>query len=160
MELFSLDPGLAIWTWISFGILFFILSRYVFPVLMGNLREREKKIARSVDNADRIQQRLAEIDLEYEKTIADARKEADDMLVQTRQEVEELRQKLLVKAEEEARDIVEQTRHKMEEERQIMLQNLQQEIARFVCDTSERVIGTSFTSDRDRDWARELVKTL
>ena len=54
MALFKIDPGLAIWTWIVFGALLFLLQRYVFPNLLRSVRNREATIARSVDNAARI----------------------------------------------------------------------------------------------------------
>ncbi|MCK5735600.1 MAG: ATP synthase F0 subunit B, partial [Spirochaetaceae bacterium] len=62
MNLFTLDPGLVIWTWISFGILFVILWKFVFPPLMENLKNREKTIAKSIDDAAAIQKRLEEIE--------------------------------------------------------------------------------------------------
>ena len=106
MELFKLDPGLAIWTWIAFGILFFILWKFAFPVLIGNIKEREKLIAKSVDDADEIEKRLKEINIEYAEIIKKARTEADGILLETRKESDLLKRKLLLKAEEEAADIV------------------------------------------------------
>ncbi len=160
MELFKLDPGLAIWTWISFGILLLILWKFVFPSLIGNIKEREKLIAKSVDNADEIQKRLDEINKEYAVIIKRARSEADGILLETRKESDVLKKKLLLKAEQEASDIVEKTKDKMLEERDSLILSLQNEIADFVCDVSAKIVDTSFTSDKDREWALELAKSL
>ena len=160
MELFKLDPGLAIWTWISFGILLLILWKFVFPPLMGNIKEREKLIAKSVDNADEIQKRLDDINKEYAVIIQKARSEADGILLETRKESDVLKKKLLLKAEQEAADIVEQTKEKMLEERDSLILSLQNEIADFVCDVSAKIVDTSFASDKDREWALELAKSL
>ena len=160
MELFKLDPGLAIWTWIAFGILFFILWKFAFPVLIGNIKEREKLIAKSVDDADEIEKRLKEINIEYAEIIKKARTEADGILLETRKESDLLKRKLLLKAEEEAADIVIQIKDKMSKEREALLLALQGEIADFVCNTSAHIVETSFTSEKDHDWAMELVKTL
>ena len=160
MELFKLDPGLAIWTWISFGILFFILWKFAFPALIGNIKERENLIAKSVDNADEIQKRLNDINTEYAGIIKKAKSEADSILLETRKESDILKKKLLLKAEQEAADIVKNTKDKMLEERESVLLSLQNEIAVFACDVSEKIVDSSFTSDKDREWAMELAKSL
>ena len=160
MELFKLDPGLAIWTWISFGILFFILWKFAFPALIGNIKAREKLIAKSVDDAEEIQQRLNEIDTEYSEIIKKARSKADGILLETRKESDVSKKKLLLKAEQEAADIVKHTKDKMLEERESLILSLQNEIADFVCDTSAMIVDSSFTSDKDREWALELAKSL
>jgi len=41
-----------------------------------------------------------------------------------------------------------------------MLQTLQEELADFVCLGAERVVGSSFTSDKDKALARDLVDAL
>ena len=160
MELFKLDPGLAIWTWISFGILLLILWKFAFPSLIGNIKEREKLIAKSVDNADEIQKRLDDINTEYVGIIKKARSEADSILLETRKESDILKKKLLLEAEQEAENIIIKTKEKMSEERESLIRNLQGEIADFVCDTSAKIVDSSFTSDKDCEWALELAKSL
>ncbi len=160
MELFTLDPGLVIWTWITFGILFFILWKFVLPSLMGSIKNREDMIARSVDDAEEIQKRLEGIKKEQAAIIEKARAQADKILSETRKESEVLRMKLLKKAEKEAAAVVAQARIRAAEEREVLLQSLQTELADFVCDASEKIVGTSFTSEKDHVLAEELAKTL
>lgn len=160
MELFSLEPGLAIWTWISFGLLFFILWKFVFPGLLGSIKEREKKIAGAVDKAEEIENRLVEIEKEHKEIIAGARSEADGILRKTREESEVLRKKLLKKAEDEAQTMLAEARMKIAAERTAAIESIRSELADFVCDTSEKIIGTGFVEEKERDWARELVESL
>lgn len=160
MELFKLDPGLIIWTWIAFGALLFILGKFVFPSLLNNIKSREKLIAQSVDEADSIHKRLEDINVEYAEVIKKAHTKADAILLQTRKDAEVLKSTLLEKAEKEAADIVTRARLKTAEERDMMLRSLEKELADFVCSTAEQVVGRSFTSSKDHELARELVQTL
>ncbi len=160
MALFKLDPGLAIWTWIIFGILLFLLQRYIFPSLIKSLKNREDKIARSVDNAAQIEERLATIEKEHEETIRRSRAEADEILRLTREEAEAVRKKLLEKAEQEAREVLDQAKLKIEAERAAAVESIRRELAEFVCDTSEKIIGKSFTSRKDHEWAKELARVI
>ncbi len=160
MELFTLDPGLAIWTWISFGILFAILWKFVFPPLMKNLKSREQVIAKSVDDAAAIEKRLHEIEEERKEILKKADSEADRILRQTRKDAEVLKNQLLKHAEKEADRVIVLARNKAAAEREALLEALQEELADFVCDASEKVIGKSFISEKERQWTRELVKEL
>ena len=160
MELFKLDPGLAIWTWISFGILFIILWKFVFPALIGNIIERENFIAESVDNAEETKKRLEEMNIEYTGIIKKARSEADTILLETRKESDILKNKLLLKAEKEAEDILIRAKARISEERDAVIVSLQNEIADFVCDTSAKIVDTSFTSVKDHEWALKLAESL
>ena len=160
MDLFKLEPGLAIWTWISFGILFFILWKLVLPVLLGNISKREELISSSVDNAEKIEIRLGEIQSEREEILSSARKEADELLHRTRSEAEVLKKELLKKAEQEAEQIITSARSAAEDERTAAIIRLRDELADFICDVSDRITGFAVTGDRERQFARESVKSL
>ncbi len=160
MELFAIEPGLAIWTWLSFGLLFFILWKFLLPSLLKSIRDREKTIAGAVDNAREIQERLDEIKKEEAEILVKARTQADKVLSDTRKEAEVLKSRLLAKAEEEAEAIVSRAKIKAVEEREVLLQALQEELADFVCDASEKVTGVSFTSEKDRKMVKEMAQTL
>jgi F-type H+-transporting ATPase subunit b len=160
MDLFKLDPGLAIWTWVSFAILFFLLSRFLFPSLMKSIKARERMIADAVDHASEIESRLAAIGEERERILKQAQSEANEILRKTRNDAEILRQSLLGKAEAEAQGVIEHSRQKIAEERQLMVNGLRQELAAFVCDSAEQVVGTSFVGETDRKWSREMADRL
>jgi len=160
MDLFKIDPGLAIWTWITFGILFFVLSKFVFPALMKNLKDRETLIADSVDKAASIEKQLAKIEKEHTEIIQRSRQEADEMLRKTRQEAEQVRVSLLEKAEKEAQAILDQVKQKIAEERAAAVQSVRSELTDFICDAAEKVVGHAFVAAEDRAWTKELVEKI
>ena len=160
MGLFNIDPGLAIWTWLSFGILFLILRKFIFPSVMKNIKTREAKIAQSVDNASRIEQRLKEIEEEHSEMLKQTKNEADDIIRKTRAEAEALRKKLLSDAEKAAEELIAQAKIKISEEREAVIQSMRNEIADFVCEASEKIIDRTFVDKKDREWAKELAETL
>ncbi len=160
MDLFKLEPGLAIWTWITFGILFFILWKFVLPIILGNITKREEYISSAVDNASKIENRLKEVQDEREAIIKAANKEADEILHRTRDDAEALRKNLVKKAEDEAASIIEQAKQSAVEERATALQSLQDEIADLICEASDTVVGMAVTGEKEKAWARETVKAL
>jgi len=160
MDLFKLEPGLAIWTWITFGILLAILAKYVIPGIMKNLQEREDYIHSSVDKTAEVEKRLESIKNEREEILKAAEAEADKLLLKIRKEAEELRVKLAANAEKEAQTIIEQAHEQAERERHAMLVEMRSELADLICSASEKVVGFSFTGEKEQELTRELVKEL
>jgi F-type H+-transporting ATPase subunit b len=160
MDLFNIDPGLAIWTWITFGILFFLLLKFAFPTLLKNLKNREQMIAQSVDNAAQIKEQLLSVEKEREEILKRSRLEADEILRKTREEAQRLRKNLLEKAEKEAQELLDQAHERINEDRTAAMESIRIQIADFACDTAEQIIGRSFVAAEDRKWAKDMARTL
>jgi F-type H+-transporting ATPase subunit b len=160
MDLFSLDPGLTIWTWISFGILVLILTKWVIPRVFQNLKDRQDVIARSIDNAAEIEARLAAIDHERQEILRQTRGEAEALLKKAREESEVLKRSLREEAEREAAGIVAQGKAKFAEDRQASIEALRAELADFVLVCAGTIVGSTLSGARERKWSRDLVKTL
>ena len=72
MDLFLPESGLVIWMTIAFGIVYFILSKFGFPIILKSINEREKYIIKSLDAANEAQQKLLEIEDKGKEIIANA----------------------------------------------------------------------------------------
>jgi F-type H+-transporting ATPase subunit b len=160
MDLFKIEPGLFIWTWISFGVMFLVLNKLVFPALLGGIKERERKIAESIDKAEEIETRLSDIEAERRQVVENAKKEADAILRGVRKESAELKDKLAAKAAKEAAEILEDARRKIEGERVAVINALRDDLAEFVCEASGKLVGQAMTGNKEREYARELVDDL
>ena len=160
MGIFSFEPGLVIWTWVAFGLLLFIMSKFVFPILMKNLKEREKAISDSVDNADAIKKRLNDIELEHKKILEEGKIRSDNIIIEARKSADKLKKELLHKAENEATTVLEEVKERINEERKIAMESIRKDIIELVCEGSEKVIGHSFLKDVDKKWTEELVNDL
>jgi len=51
LDLFSIEPGLVLWTWITFIILFVVLKKFAWKPLTEAVAKREKTISDAVENA-------------------------------------------------------------------------------------------------------------
>ena len=78
MELFKVDTGLTIWMFVAFAILFFILWKFAWPVIMKTIDGRADLIDKGVEYAQNAKEQLDNAQLTAEKQIQEARhKEAD-----------------------------------------------------------------------------------
>jgi F-type H+-transporting ATPase subunit b len=160
MELFQIEPGLMIWTWISFLCLLAIMYKFVFPTLIQNIKHREDMISKSVDDAEIISKTREKIDSERADVLKRSKTEGDDILRSTRKEADLLKKNLEEQAELSAAEIIKQAQQKAKEENIVARQQLKTEIAEFVCDASEKLINRAFVKEDDQKWTRELAESL
>ena len=73
MSLLTPDSGLLFWMIVSFGIVFVILSKYGFPVIVKAIEQRKAYIDNSLETARQANERLAHIQAEGEKMLAEAK---------------------------------------------------------------------------------------
>jgi F-type H+-transporting ATPase subunit b len=155
--LVQLDPGLYIWTIVTFLVLFALLAKFAWRPLLQALEERQAAIRKSLDDAQQARQELERVQHESSQFVARARAEADGILGQTRADAERLRQELRETARAEAATIVRNA------EKQIELQTVQavRQIRAEAVDLSvmiaEKLIGRHLSKE---DNERLIAQTI
>src|SRR3954470_4470972 len=100
------DPGLFIWTILTFLVLLALLAKFAWRPLLEALESRQNDIRKSLDDAQRARQELERLNQESAQIINQARVEADQIIVNSRADAERLREDLKVKARAEADAVV------------------------------------------------------
>ena len=126
---------------INFGILLFILHRFVYKPLLGMLEKREKMIAKSVDDARSIEERLKGAQSTAEEMMTKARIEAATLLEQAEKVAEQRRTLALEKTKEEVKHIVEQTRTMLLQEKNQILEDVRGDVATLVVAATRAVLA-------------------
>lgn len=140
MDLFLPESGLVIWMTIAFGIVFFILSKFGFPIILKSINEREKYIIKSLDAANEAQQKLLEIEDKGKEIIANA-KQQQLLIVK---ESQELKKKLVeeakMQAQKEADNIIANARIQIEKEKETALSDIRNEVLQVSLSIAEKVL--------------------
>src|SRR5207244_5515508 len=147
------DPGLFIWTIVTFLVLLALLAKFAWGPLLQALEARQERIRKSLDDADRAKQELERLQQESTKIMQQARVEAEAIVTQTRADAERLREELKQKAKDEADTILRNA------QQQIQLQTRQaiQQIRREVADIGVLLSAKMFERQRATDAnAREI----
>ena len=92
------DPGLIFWMVLSFGVVFFLLAKFGFPVIVKAINERKEFIEMSLISAKKANERLASIQAEGETLLADAKAQQKDIIAGAMQE----KQRIVQAAQDEA----------------------------------------------------------
>src|SRR5437870_12529460 len=78
------DPGLFIWTIVTFLVLLVLLAKFVWRPLLQALESRQERIRNSLEDAERARQELERLQQESAKILQQARVEAASTVTQTR----------------------------------------------------------------------------
>src|SRR5215470_9715682 len=92
------DPGLFIWTIVTFLVLLTLLAKFAWRPLLQALESRQASIRKSLDDAAQARQELERLNAESAEIVRKARVEADAIVTASRADGERVRQELKQKA--------------------------------------------------------------
>tara|TARA_B100001179_G_scaffold91977_1_gene65193 strand:- start:1384 stop:1890 length:507 start_codon:yes stop_codon:yes gene_type:complete len=138
--LVQLDPGLYVWTILTFLLLFFLLTKFAWKPLLKALAEREEKIRSSLEKADEAQQKLERLGAEGEEIIGKARAEAQSIVSDGKKASEKVRGEIETKAKEKANTIVTQAEKQITAEKEKAISDIRSEVAALSIQIAEKLI--------------------
>jgi F-type H+-transporting ATPase subunit b len=151
------DPGLFIWTIVTFLVLLALLAKFAWKPLLQALEQRQDAIRKSLDDAQRARHELEQIQQESPKILAAARTEADAILTSTRSDAERLREELKQKARTESANMVKSAEKQIEMETARALQQIRQEAVDLSVAIASKLIRRNLTKE---DNARLIDETI
>src|SRR5262249_10517600 len=123
------DPGLFIWTILTFLVLMALLAKFAWRPLLKALEGRQEAIKKSLDDADRAKEELGRLQQESARIIEQARIEAESILARTRADAERLREDLKAKAKEEADNLIRNAEQQIQLQTRQALQQVRHQVA-------------------------------
>src|SRR6185436_8678002 len=92
------DPGLFIWTILTFLVLLTLLAKFAWGPLLKALESRQEDIRKALDDAQQAKQELERLEQESVLILRKARGEAEGIIIQSRTDAERLREEMRQKA--------------------------------------------------------------
>lgn len=157
MSLLVPDTGLLFWMVLSFGIVFFILAKYGFPVILKSVEQRKEYITNSVEAAKEANSRLAEIKQEGEVLLAEVRKQQKEILNEALADKERILTEAHQKAIEETQRILDQTTKQIQQEKQKAIREVRTEVAMLSVSVAEKVIRNKLDMEGGQ---KEMINRL
>lgn len=140
MSLVTPDFGLLFWMVVIFGIVFFLLAKFGFPIITDMVDKRNAKIAQSLKDADEIQARMAAWKVEQAQMLEQARKEQSAIL----KEATETKARIVAEARAEAKDQAErmmaEAKVQIAAEKESALRDVRKGIALLSVGVAEKIL--------------------
>ena len=114
----SPELSMMLLTWLTFFILLAILKKFAFKPILETLQKREDFIRKSLDDADKAKQQLAQIDLEKTQIINTAKAQAASIIDEARKAATVIAHETENKARTNAQEMLTNAQSQIEGERQ------------------------------------------
>lgn len=149
-SVFSVNPGLSVWTTVVFLMLLGILWKYAWGPILGAVEARENRIQSALDESRAQREEARRLLEEHKAQLNDARRQANEILAQARSSGDRLRKELEEKARAEAQGIVAAARKEIERERDQALADIRRESVDLALAAAAKLLGERMDADTDR----------
>ena len=150
MSLITPDFGLFFWMTVVFLVVFFILWKYGFPVIVKMVDERKAFIDESLKKAHEANERLANIQKEGESILQEVREKQAQIL----KEAAETRDAIVEKAQDKARSegarLLEEAKAAIEQEKKAAIADIREQVATLSVEIAEKVLKQNLKDDKSQ----------
>jgi len=154
------DPGLFIWTILTFLVLVWLLGRFAWKPLLGALERREQMIASAVDDARRTKEELERVQQDSERLLVEARREAEGIVSRSRGDADRLRTELAEKAKADAETITRNAEKQIQHETARAVQQIRQEAVELSVAIASKLLRRNVSREDNEGLIQETVKQL
>ncbi len=155
--LLNIEPGLIIWTVITFIILLIVLRKVAWGPILTALEQREHTIRDSLEEAQRARQESEQLMAQHQQMLTESNREVARLLEQGREEAERLRVTLTEQAQEQAQRLLEDARREIVREKQLAMQELKNTAADLALAAAGQLLSTAMTTDDHRRLVTEFL---
>jgi len=158
--LVQLDPGLFIWTILTFLVLVALLAKFAWRPLLQALESRQESIRKSLDDAQKAKQELERLHAESAEIIRQSRVEADAIVTRSRGDAERLREEMKQKARAEADAIVKNAERQIQLETGRAIQQIRREAVDLSVMIASKLIQRNLTKEDNERLIEEALKQV
>ncbi len=157
---FDVNFGLFVWTWLVFIALFLVLKKFAWPAILAATEEREKKIARQLEEAERLNREAQTALEEGKRFAAEARSSGQAVLAEARAAAEQERAALLQRTKQEQEELLARARREIGAEKDRALTELRREAVDLSLAAASRLIERRLDAEDDRKLVASYLESL
>jgi len=158
--LIEINPGLIIWTFVTFVALLIILRAFAWKPILSVLDQREKTIRESLEEAKKAREEAEKIMAQHNEMIGKARHEMAAIIEKAQRDAEQRRADILARANREAEDKAKQFTEELERQKRAAIRDVREQSADIVIAAASRLIQSELNEDRHRKLVRGFLDDL
>jgi F-type H+-transporting ATPase subunit b len=156
----DINPGLTLWTGITFLVLLVVLGKFAWGPIVKMLAERERTIRDAIESAKKERAEAERMLAEQKESLARAQREAAELAKRNAQEVEKLRVELTERARKEADELVATARRQIAEEIAKARGELKAMVVDLAIDAAGRLVKANLDDKAQRALVEEYIAQL
>ena len=154
------DPGLFIWTILTFLFLLAFLAKFAWKPLLQALDSRQETIRKSLDDAQQARQELERLQQESAQIVRQARVEAEAIISQSRTDAARLREEMRQKAKADSEGIVKNAERQIQLETTRALQQIRHEAIDLSVEIASKIIQRNLSKADNEKLIDEALKQV
>ena len=160
VETFGIHWPMLIAQAINFLIVAFVIWKFAFKNILSTIKEREKQIADSLRNADKIKLELEETEKQQQETLQEASLEAKKTISIAQEQAKAFIEEQKEDARRQAEEIISKAKLAMEQERERVLREAREEIASLVVLTTSKVLSKDLSEEEKQRFSARATEEL
>ena len=154
------NPGLILWTIVTFLALLFLLKKFAWKPLLDTLQQREASVRQSVEQAEHAKQEAERLLEENRKQLEQAEHEGHRILGESRVLAEKLKAEILESAQKQSQRLLEQARAEIGRDKDAALSQLRQEVASLAVQAAGKILDETLDEQKHRKIVDTYLKEL
>ena len=156
----DLDPGMMIWTWITFFIVLGLLSKLALKPMLNAINNREDQIRGDIDNAKKQRDEAEELLNQHKTLMSNAESEAQKIVKENQQLAEKTKQSMIDEARKESEKIIENAKKEIDRQKENALSSLRAEVADLAIGAAEKIIIQKLDKKEHDNVISEYIKSM
>lgn len=133
---------------VSFGVLFLVLWRYAWPIILKGLDQRADLIDKGVEYAQNAKLQLDNAKEEADKYLAQARRQQADMLREADKMKNQIIEEARSEAQKEAQKVMDQAKVSIAQQQKEAEQAFRDQVSDFALQIAEKVTKQNLADDK------------
>jgi F-type H+-transporting ATPase subunit b len=154
------DPGLFIWTIVTFLVLLTLLAKFAWRPLLQALDSRQEMIRKALDDAAQAKVELEKLQRESAQILREARVEAEHVISRSRSDAERLKEELRQKAKAEAEGIMRNAERQIQLETARAIQQLRHEAIDLSVTLASKLLQRNLSAADNERLIEEALKQM
>lgn len=150
-SILSPDLGLLFWMLLAFVIVFLVLKKYGFPVIIKMVEDRKNFIDESLRNAREANEKLANIQSESDALLKQAREQQAQILKEAMATRDNIIKEAREKAQAEGLKILDEAKAQISSEKENALRDIRSTVADLSVQIAEKVMRRQLDQDAEQE---------
>ncbi|MDE7426293.1 MAG: F0F1 ATP synthase subunit B [Muribaculaceae bacterium] len=157
MDLFTPDFGLVFWMFIAFAVLFFVLWKFAWPVILKSVDSRADLIDKGVEYARDAQEQLKNAQAKADNLLAEGRKQQADMLREADRMKTQIIEEARSAAQVEAQKVMDAAKTQIAQQQKEAEHQFRNQVSEFALQIAGKVVKNQLADDKKQS---QLVNSL
>jgi F-type H+-transporting ATPase subunit b len=158
--LLRVEPGLLLWTIITFIVLLLILWKAAWKPLVEALDSRAEKVRGDIENADRSRQEAEKLLAQHKAMMDNAKNEAAKIIADSKSEAEKVKNDIIAKAGADAKDLSDKAKKEINLAKEKALAEIKAEVVTLSTEIAAKIINKNLNPNDQKALVEEALNKV